>query len=312
MNDSDRNLDNKSSSSSRTVITIGTFDGVHIGHQSLLEATVKKAKELTIQSLVITYLKHPIEIMNEIVYPYLLTESEKRELLIKKKGIDNIMYLDFDKEMSKLEPLVFLKEILIKKYYPLAIIVGYDTHFGFNREGNVELLERYQEEFGYKVFKISPCMIEGKTISSTIIRNLISYGEMEEASKYLGYHYSVLGKVVHGKKIGRTLDIPTLNLQPIVANKLIPEKGVYYTYTRIDDKIYYGTTNIGVAPTIKDDNKMSIETHLLDFDDFIYGKEVELFFISKIRNEQRFDSTLDLQKQIKKDLNYVKNTKINI
>ena len=290
----------------QSVITIGTFDGVHLGHQFLLKETVRIAHELSAKSSVITYQRHPIEITNDKIFPYLLTEPQKREELIKQIGIQDIYYLNFTKEMSKMRAIDFLRDILVGKYNPLAIVIGYDTHFGVDREGNADLLEKNQNILNYQLIKIQPYIIDDRPISSTFIRNLIRYGEVDMINKYLGYNYSIQGVVVQGKKIGRSINIPTINLEPNEPNKLIPAGGVYSTNIKINNSLYSGITNIGYAPTIKNESKFTIETHILDFEDIIYGKNIELFFIKKIRDEIKFGSLQELKKQIEIDIEKVK------
>ncbi|MCL1826980.1 MAG: riboflavin biosynthesis protein RibF, partial [Candidatus Cloacimonetes bacterium] len=221
-------------------------------------------------------------------------------------GISDISYLNFTREMSQMSAISFLSDILVKKYHPLVIVVGYDTHFGVNKQGNMALLVEYEDRFGYTVHKIPPYIVEGNTISSTLIRSLIAEGKVAEAYKYLGYHYSITGRVMHGQQIGRIISVPTTNLQPLEPNKLIPNNGVYFTRTKVKGQVFYGATNIGVAPTLRDEEIVQIETHLLDFSRDIYDEEIEVSFIEKIRNERKFGSMIELKKQIDADIQIVR------
>jgi riboflavin kinase/FMN adenylyltransferase len=293
----------------RPVLTIGTFDGVHKGHRYLLKKAMIEAHKLITDSVVITYPRHPLETINSDIHPYLLTESNKRERLIKQSGISKVLYLNFDKAMSEMKAEDFLSNVLIKEYNPQLIVVGHDTHFGFHRYGNADLLKDKAHTHNYKLLEVKPVTIDNKIISSTLIRELISAGSVDTAFNYLGYYYSVIGSVVVGKKLGRVIGFPTINIKPDEPNKLIPKGGVYFTCTKVGDKCYYSATNIGTSPTVKNEGKIGIETYLFDFAQRVYEQEVEVFFIEKIREEQKFDSMRDLSNQIQNDTNLIK-TKI--
>lgn len=290
----------------RPVLTIGTFDGVHLGHQFLLQETVRNARIHNTESLVITYPRHPLEIVHQTVFPYLLTEFSKREKLIKKNGIDKISYLNFDKKMSKMTADEFMENIIIKEYNPHIIVIGYDTHFGVNRCGTTEYLVKNARKFNYNVLELEPLIIDNVIPGSSLIRDLISAGMVDSAHKYLGYYYSILGSVVSGKKIGRTLGFPTINLKPLEENKLIPQKGVYFSCIKLGENYYYGATNIGVSPSIKSENVLEIETFLFNFSASVYNQEVELYFIEKIRDEKKFSSHQELINQIHYDVETIK------
>lgn len=290
----------------RPVITIGTFDGVHIGHRYLLQETAKKAKALNTKSVVITYPVHPLEVIHDIVFPYMLTEPFKRESLIRKTGIDEIAYLNFDKKMSRMSAEEFLIDIIVKKFNPQAMIVGYDTHFGFNRCGNSAFIKDYAKNYDIEIVELKPYTVGDIIPGSSLIRDLISAGHVDSAFKYLGYYYSVAGEVVSGKKIGRTLGFPTINLKANEPNKLIPAKGVYFSCTKFNNHFYYGATNIGVSPSVKDEGIIEIETFLFNFSGNIYHEDIEVFFIEKIRDEKKFDSHEELVNQIFTDVKNIK------
>ena len=318
---------NRTDTPIRPVLTIGTFDGVHLGHQYLLKKTVKKAKELGTESIVITYSKHPNEVLNSVanIYcpphvsgggrggnrdespKYLLTEYKKRDELIKKTGIDKIHYIDFDIAMSQMTAEDFIKNVLIKNFNPSHLVIGYDTHLGVNQSGTREYIKEKAREYDCETIEVESYKKNNLIVSSTLIRNLLKEGCVDSAMTLLGDYYSVIGKVVSNKKIGRKIGFPTMNLKPLEESKLIPKSGIYFTCTKLDDHYYLGATNIGTSPTIKTENQIEIETFLIDFSGDAYEKEIELFFIEKIRDEKCFDSIEDLTEQIKKDIEVVKN-----
>jgi riboflavin kinase/FMN adenylyltransferase len=319
------------------VITLGTFDGVHLGHQFVLKETVKMAEKFSTEAVVLTYPRHPIEVLGrgqlsvvsgqlsvdngtengqqttenrqqttdnrKQLSAYLLTEKSKREELIQKAGIKTIHYLDFDEKMAQKTADDFLKNIIMKDLNPQMIVVGYDTHFGVNRCGDAEFLRSKASEYKYEVLELSPFFIADKVVSSSLIRDLLTKGLVDEAARHLGYHYSVVSEVVYGKQIGRTLGYPTINQDPIERYKMIPGAGVYFTVTRFirDNSLYFGATKVGVSPTIKTENVSEIETNLFDFSDNVYGQTVETFFVEKIRDEKKFGSVDGLVEQIRID-----------
>ncbi len=288
------------------IITMGTFDGVHRGHKKLLKKLTDLAKEKNGESIVITYYHHPLEIIHKKTFPYLLTEREIKEHCIKKLGIDYVLYLKFDRKMAKMNAYDFLKDILIGEIKAKEIVVGYDTHFGKNREGNLDFLKKHQAEFGYKLHYVEPFKIDNIIVSSSLIRDYIREGDMETASKFLGRIYSLKGKVVHGEKIGSEIGFPTVNLKPIDEYKLIPAIGVYATTLTIDNKKHFGVTNIGYSPTLKNTHIKEIETYIFDFSKDVYGKDVEIFFHKKIRDEILFENADALIRQINKDIEKTK------
>ncbi len=290
------------------ILTIGTFDGVHKGHQYLFS----KMKELSLhyktKSIVITYNRHPIETLNNSIFPYLLNDKEQKEALIKASGIDEIVFLDFSEEIARQSAEDFLKDTIIKLYKPSWIVCGYDTHFGHNREGNSKFLQSHSHKYQYQIYEVDALSYnQDIIISSSLIRDLIRKGFVDNVLTYLGYYYSIKGIVITGKKIGRTLGFPTINLLPKDKFKLIPDSGVYLTLTNIEGNLIFGLTNIGVSPSIKSDNKVEIETHLLNFSGDLYSKEVQLYFLEKIRNERKFAQKSQLITQIEKDIQYAQN-----
>ena len=285
------------------VLTMGTFDGVHLGHQSLFKELKKRAELANGEAIVLTYYHHPLETIHRKTFPYLLTEKDKKEELLKKFGIDCIFYLNFNEEMAKLSADEFLKNIIIEEIKAKEIVVGYDTHFGRFREGDYQFLKNNEEKYGYKVDIIEPCKINNRIISSSLIRDFIREGDIQDAAKCLGRLYSISGEVITGHKIGEKIGFPTINIHPHDANKLIPAIGVYICEVVIEANKYFGLTNIGYSPTLKNKGIKEVETHILDFCGNLYNKKVEVFFHKRIREEKLFSSKHELIKEIRNDIN---------
>ncbi|OQX70445.1 MAG: riboflavin biosynthesis protein RibF [Candidatus Cloacimonas sp. 4484_275] len=266
---------------------MGTFDGVHLGHRKLLKSLRKRADETGGEAVVITYYHHPLEIIHKKTFPYLLTERHKKEELIKNLGIDCVLYLNFDEKMAEMTADEFLTEILLGELETREFVVGYDTHFGKKREGNSEFLEKNAEKFHYRVETVEPLKIDNRIVSSSLIRDFVREGNMQSVERFLGRKYSLFGKVVSGKKIGRKIGFPTINVEPSDPNK---------------KQKYIAVTNIGYSPTLKKTNIKEIETFILDFEGEVYDKEVEIIFHRRLRDEVLFPSENDLIKAIFKDV----------
>jgi riboflavin kinase/FMN adenylyltransferase len=306
-------LDNQNCKFTYPIVTMGTFDGVHLGHQKLIRELTETALKRNGEAVVLTYYHHPLETIHSKTFPYLLTEKTVKENLLYSLGVDCILYLNFTAEMATMEPETFLKKILLQEVGTKELVIGYDTHFGKKRSGDYKLLEKLSLQYNYQIDMVEPYRLDNRIISSSIIRDLIREGNMQKASQYLGRNYSIKGKVVSGHKIGKSLGYPTVNLKPAEVNKLIPAIGVYFCLLCLDGKQYKGVTNIGYSPTLKNNNIKEIETFILDFDDNIYDKNVELLFLQRIREELTFNSKQALIAQIGKDVkfaeNYFKNRK---
>jgi riboflavin kinase / FMN adenylyltransferase len=289
------------------VITMGNFDGVHIGHQKLLGLLNRRATELGGESIVLTYYHHPFETLHKKPYPYLLTEKSKKEQMILALGIDHVLFLHFDDMIANMSAEEFLENILIKLLHPTEIFIGYDSRFGRNRCGNFKFLKDNEDKYGYHTQHVPPVKCSGQIVSSTLIRKCISEGMVENVKNYLGRDYSISGTVVHGKGIGHTIGYPTINLQPTDPHKLIPRRGIYLTYM-IDNSgtKYFGLTNIGYSPTLKIVDNKEIETYLLNFDGNIYDTKVEVFFRERIRDEIQYPGKEELQQAIARDVEYAK------
>ncbi len=288
------------------VISMGTFDGVHLGHQKLLHRLRQRADKTGGEVVIITYFHHPLETIHKKTFPYLLTERSLKENLLRKHGVDAILYLEFNEKIAAMLPDEFLKKIIINKIKAKEIIVGYDTHFGRYRQGNYEFLKQQAAKYDYRVELVEPFKINNRIISSSLIRDFVREGDLRDAARCLGRSYSIIGKVVSGQQIGRNLGFPTLNLEPIDENKLIPGIGVYICEMIWKGKKYRGTTNVGYSPTLKKKHYKEIETYVLDFNQEIYHEEVEIIFHKKLREELNFSSEEELIEQIGKDVKHTR------
>lgn len=286
----------------KPVITMGTFDGVHLGHQKLLKELTTQAKAVNGTSIVITYYHHPLETIYRNPFPYLLSEKNSREEFIKALGVDHIFYLNFSEEMSEMEPYEFLQKVLIDEIKPTQFVIGYDTHFGKNRQGDHNFLKKYSEKFNYSVKIIEPFRLNGKIVSSSWCREYIRAGDVEELPKILGRSYCLHGKIIKGNQIGRKIGFPTINLHWQDANKLIPKTGIYLSRIELESEKFWGVTNVGFRPTVIDKSDLTVETHILDFNRNVYGKQVKITFEKRLRPEFKLKNADELIKYIKRDI----------
>ena len=287
-----------------TVVTIGNFDGIHIGHKKLITTTKKYAIEEVLKSVVITFSPHPLEIIkNTSPFFYIFSEEEK-DIEMKKEHIDYFIKYPFTKEFSNIEPQDFV-DMLIENLNCKILIVGEDYCFGKNRSGNVDILKKIGEEKGIKVIKIPNIIIDGERVSSSIIRDCLLNRNIKKANLLLNKPYYVFGKVVEGNKLGRTIGFPTANIIP-PKNKLLPPDGVYITKTRYGNKVYDSITNIGKNPTVNNVDR-TIETYIFDFNENIYNKDIEVDFYDWVRSVKKFSGIDELKGQIAKDINVANN-----
>ncbi len=285
----------------KTILTLGTFDGVHVGHKTILEKLTQSTENGLYESLVLTFFPHPRMVLQEKSEIKLLnTISEKTELLAQ-IGIQNLVIHPFDETFSRLTAEEFVKTILVDRFQIHKIIIGYDHRFGRNRTANIDDLIIFGEEYGFEVEQISAQEIHAVSVSSTKIRTALLDGKMELANEYLGYTYFITGKVVQGKQLGRTIGFPTANIFVPEDYKLIPKNGVYVVQAIIDEKVVYGMMNIGFNPTIEDQNQQKIEVHFLDFEGDLYNATLQISIVHYIRDEQKFDSIELLTKQLQND-----------
>ncbi|EAS20960.1 FAD synthase and riboflavin biosynthesis protein [Flavobacteria bacterium BBFL7] len=283
------------------VVTIGTFDGVHQGHQKILKRVTEIAKQKSLTSVLLTFFPHPRMVLQPDSDLKLINTIEERQLLIAANGIENIVTHPFSLEFARTSAHDYVKNILVDQLNAAVVVIGYDHRFGRNRAASINELEEYGKEFNFKVVQISKKDIEEVTVSSTKIRNAIESGDMETTRNYLNRPYSVTGDIVQGKAIGRTINYPTANLKVSKNYKLLPKNGVYITSSIIDGIVVYGMTNIGVNPTISNDLKKTIETYYIDFTGDLYHTQMELFFHKRLRNELKFNSMEDLTAAMKED-----------
>ena len=284
------------------VVSMGTFDGVHLGHQKLLSVLKARAEAAGGEAIVITYYHHPLEIIHKKTFPYLLTELSRKEELLKQHGADRVLYLDFDEAMADMSPVEFLQTIILEEIKAKELVVGYDTHFGKFRQGDYDFLKQNAARFNYLVELVEPFQIHNRIISSSLIRDFVREGDMVDAARCLGRNYSVAGWVASGQRIGRELGFPTINVQPADPNKLLPGIGVYICEVILKGKTWQAVTNIGYSPTLKKNNYKEIETHILDFSRSIYDEKVEIVFHRKIRDEIDFPGKDELVREIERDV----------
>lgn len=290
------------------VITIGNFDGVHIGHQAIFNQVIEKARALQGTSIVMTFEPHPIRVLKQNNHPPLITLYEQKAELIAKAGINVLICIPFTLEFASIPAKEFVEEILVKRIGMKAVIVGEDYTFGKNREGTLDLLKTYGKRIGFEVIVVRKIQTsnnsEGK-ISSTRIRELISEGRVAEARKLLGRHYQIRGAVMRGRdRGGRLLGFPTANIN--LYDELSPKTGVYAITVECKGSKYNGVANIGYSPTF-DDRIFTVEAHILDFNDDIYGQKIRVNFIKRLRDEKRFLNISELSDQINKDINKARN-----
>lgn len=288
-----------------TVLTVGTFDGVHTGHRALIHKLIEVAKEKNARSVVVTFDPHPREVINAGTNEVkLITTLNERAKVLNELGVDVMIVIPFTRDFSLMTSNEFIEEILIKKIGVSGFIIGYDHQFGRNREGTISSVEKMSVKYGFEVHVIQAQEIGDSTVSSTLIRKTLeNSGEVDMVRSYLGRNYELSGLVVHGDKRGRTIGFPTANLSLTDSRKVVPKNGVYAVKVEIekDTKQYYGMMNIGYRPTFSDSKQRSIEVHIFDFNDDIYGKIVSVKFIKRIRDEQSFNGKDELVQQLNLD-----------
>jgi riboflavin kinase / FMN adenylyltransferase len=291
---------NDFNSTQKTVLTLGTFDGVHIGHKKILEKVIQKKSHDDSESLVLTFFPHPRMVLEEKSEVKLLNTLHEKIDLLQKIGLDNLVIQPFDENFALLTAQEFVKTVLVDKFHVKKIIIGYDHRFGKNRTGNIDDLISFGKQYNFEVEQISAQEIEDVSVSSTKIRKALQEGNMDLANDYLGYDYFLTGIVTQGKQLGRTIGYPTANLQIQENYKLIPKNGVYVVKSILHQKVYYGMMNIGFNPTV-DGQHLSIEIHYFDFDADLYNQQISVSILKFIRSEQKFYSFQLLKEQLEKD-----------
>lgn len=287
----------------KAVITIGSFDGVHQGHQKIISMMKSEAQSIGGETIIITFDPHPRKIVAGGIDPIsLLTSIEEKAVLFEHFGIDHMVIVPFTGEFSKMSPEIYVESFLVQYFRPSTIIVGYDHRFGMNRAGDFTLLEKLGSVYNFKVVEIPEHVLHSIAISSTHIRKALIEGKLEEANEYLGYPFLLEGKVVYGDKKGRTIGFPTANLGNIHQDKLIPLNGVYAVKVRLHGHSdpFIGMMNIGVRPTL-DGQERRLEVHIINFQEELYGKNILIQMFRKIREEKKFNDFNALKVQIEKD-----------
>ena len=288
------------SSEKESILTIGTFDGVHIGHNKILTKLVEESKKNNLSSLIMTFFPHPRIVLQKSEEIKMIDTMDEKIHLFEKTGVDNLIIQPFDENFSKIRAKEFVEEILVKKLKIKHIIIGYDHRFGKDREASVEDLKKFGLNYMFTVEEIAAQEIHSIAISSTKIRNAILKGEIKKCNEYLGRNFMLTGKVVHGDGLGKEINFPTANIQIKEPYKIIPKNGVYLAKTIFNSNIYFGMMNIGVRPTIGGKNK-SLEVYFFNFKNNIYDKTISIEIINKIRDEEKFSSIDELKTQLKKD-----------
>jgi riboflavin kinase / FMN adenylyltransferase len=283
------------------VVTVGTFDGVHLGHRSILDRLCELATTTPGETVLVTFEPHPrIALKKEHENLKLLTTPEEKAELLEAAGIDHLVIFSFTEAFSKLKEHEFIRTYLVEKMHVSVVVVGYDHRFGFKRQGNYNSLSEFAHKFNFRVEEMPEKDIGCCAVSSTQIRNELTLGNILNANEMLGYQYFISGKVVEGDKQGRKLGFPTANIRLLNPYKQIPAHGVYAVKVKLDEKIYNGMCNIGTRPTF-DGKDETIEVNIFDLDADLYGKDIRMYFIDRLRAEKKFTDKNDLQQQIQKD-----------
>lgn len=286
----------------KSVVTIGVFDGVHIGHRAIIKKIVSRAKAMGAISIVVTFDPHPMKVLKSHHDVPSLISLKHRVSLIKELGIDKVMVMAFDKKMAQMPPEKFIKDILINKAGAGEIFVGEDFRFGKYARAGVAALKKLGEKSGLRTNAVKHIKKNGRVVSSSLIRRLVISGRIGKASSLLGRPYSILGTVVSGSRLGHLLGYPTANINP--HHEVIPPSGVYAVRAKYRNRLYEGVMNIGTRPTFYDhgrDKEPSIEVHIFDFNQRIYGRDLEIIFVKKLRGERKFKQIDSLIRQIKTD-----------
>ena len=278
-------------------VSIGNFDGVHLGHAAIVDRVVTLAKERGFSSGLVTFDPHPMRFFGADVS--LLQTAEMKAEQFEKLGVDKLFLLKFNQEMAGINPSVFVREFLLKKMKASFVVVGYDYRFGRNRQGSYEFLQIMAEKHGFTPLRVQKVLVDGVTASSTNIRNYLKNGDPEMASKLLGRNYTMRGEVIRGDGLGAKIGFPTANIA--VQNELIPSNGIYSSIVRIDGKKYIGALYVGDRPTIKNANNKRVEVNIFDFSDNLYGKVIDVDVVHFIRGDMKFNGLEELTAQIDKD-----------
>src|ERR1700733_823205 len=295
-----RAIDELASLRGSTHLAIGVFDGLHLGHQAVIGRALESSSQTNGNAVVVTFDPHPVRVLRPEKAPRLLTSTRHKVKLIEKLGADAVLLLEFTLEFSKTPPRTFIENLVRAARHLNQICVGQEWTFGANRSGSIRLLEKMAPQLGFQVASVAPILVEQRVVSSTLIRSAVERGDLESAAKYLGRDFTILGTVAEGRQLGRRLGFPTANLQ--AHNELFPPDGVYAAKAWFREQEYGGVVNIGVRPTIENESgERILELHLFDFDQQIYGEDIEVAFLAYLRPEQKFSGVAELQAQIQRD-----------
>ena len=302
-----KGIENLKRSFRKPVVTLGNFDGVHLGHQQILKRVMEEASKIHAEGVVITFEPHPLKVLAPEKFLPLLTPFRKKMMLIEKSGIETVLCIDFSSVFSEVSSLEFIKNILVQKVKVNKVIIGYNYHFGKGQRGDAQTLKDAGRVFNFEVEVVEPLKVGQTIVSSSKIRDLIRRGEVEEASRLLGRDYPIIGKVVRGAKRGGTLGFPTANLE--ISDELYPKTGVYAVEVTWHEQLFNGLANVGLNPTFspgqtQNGKPVSLEVYILNFSQDIYGDEIQVAFKKRIRDEVRFDSAARLVDQIQKDIQW--------
>jgi riboflavin kinase/FMN adenylyltransferase len=302
-----KGIENLKRSFKNPVVTLGNFDGVHLGHQKIFRRVMEEASKIRGEGVVITFEPHPLKVLAPEKFLPLLTPFRKKMMLIDNSGIEVVLCIKFSSTFSEISPFEFIKSILVEKVKARKVIIGYNYHFGKGQRGDAQTLKDAGKTFDFEVEIVEPLKVGQTVVSSSKIRDLIQRGEVEEASELLGRSYPIIGKVVEGTKRGKTLGFPTANLE--ISEELYPKTGVYAVEVVWHQQRFNGLANIGSNPTFsrqrgKKEEPFSLEVHILNFNQEIYGEEIEIRFKERMREEVRFDSPSQLIDQIQKDIQW--------
>jgi riboflavin kinase/FMN adenylyltransferase len=284
------------------ILTIGTFDGVHLGHQKILKKLNEIKGKTGLNSVILTFDPHP----RKVLFPEqkdlkLITTTDEKLALLEQHGIDVSVVYPFSKAFAQLDAKAYIRDILVKSLKVKHLIIGYDHKFGNNRDGDINTLKSFAKEFNYEVEEISVQDIDNINVSSSKIRHALEKGDVELATKYLGYEFFMNGVVVKGKQLGRTLGYPTANLKIEDEDKMVPAIGIYFVSVKLDNEKFYGMLSIGKNPTTDNDGQVKIEVNIFEFDRDIYNMNISVAFIKRLRDEQKFEGLEALKAQLKRD-----------
>lgn len=286
----------------KTALTIGTFDGVHLAHRQVIDKVIELSKKDNSRSFIVTFEPHPQEVLKSKTPDIkLLTGIDEKLRLFERTGIENVLVINFTEQFSKTEPREFYEKYIYGKVGLSDLVIGYDHLFGRNRGGDFQTLVDLGREFSFNVHRVAEIDIEGRPVSSTRIRQALAEGKIEEANKLLGYEYSFDGIVVEGDKVGRTIGYPTVNLKPVKENKVMPCDGIYCVKVSCSNETYYGMMYHGLRPTLSEGIVRALEVHIFDFDKNIYGEKLTVSFLTRLRDDKKFNSKEELIEQINTD-----------